>query len=94
MSSVNLTDPQFLVDLLTFTEEILNGKLPFLYSDNSDQSSKIDDIRSSHTEVFCKKSVFRNFAKFTGKQLCPSLFFNKVAGLRGYRNGIYWAKTD
>ena len=31
-------------------------------------------------EVFCKKSVFRNFAKFTGKHLCLSLFFNKVVG--------------
>ena len=24
-------------------------------------------------------SVLRNFTKFTGKQLCQSLFFNKVA---------------
>ena len=38
-------------------------------------------IRSSHPEVFCKKAVLRNFAKFTGKHLCQSLFFNKVAGL-------------
>ena len=29
-----------------------------------------------------KKSVLRNFAKFTGKQPCQSPFFNKVAGLR------------
>ena len=29
-----------------------------------------------------KKDVLRNFAKFAGKHLCPSLFFNKVAGLR------------
>ena len=29
-----------------------------------------------------KKGILRNFAKFTGKQLCQSLFFNKVAGLR------------
>ena len=28
-----------------------------------------------------KKGVFRNFAKFTGKNLCQSLFFSKVAGL-------------
>ena len=28
------------------------------------------------------KSVLRNFAKFTGKHLCQSLFFNEVAGLR------------
>ena len=35
-------------------------------------------IRSSRPEVFCKKGVLRNFAKFTGKHLCLSLFFNKV----------------
>ena len=29
-----------------------------------------------------KKGVLRNFAKLTGKPLCQSLFFNKVAGLR------------
>ena len=45
------------------------------------------------TEVFYKKGAlkyfanikakggFKNFAKFTGKHLCQSLFFNKVAGL-------------
>ena len=31
--------------------------------------------------MFCKKGVVRNFTKFTGKHLCQSLFFNKVAGL-------------
>ena len=34
------------------------------------------------TRVFCSKKVHRNFSKFTGKHLCQSLFFNKVAGLR------------
>ena len=29
-------------------------------------------------EVFCKKDVLENFAKFTGKPLCQSLFFNEV----------------
>ena len=29
-----------------------------------------------------KKGVLRNFAKFTEKHLCQSLFFNKVADLR------------
>ena len=33
-------------------------------------------------EVFCKKGVLGTFAKFTGKHLCQSLIFNKVAGLR------------
>ena len=37
---------------------------------------------SSRPEVFCKKGVFKNFAKFTGKHLCQSLFFYKVSGLR------------
>ena len=36
--------------------------------------------RSSRPEVFCEKGVLRNFSKFTGKHLCQSLFFNKVAG--------------
>ena len=38
--------------------------------------------RSSRPKVFCKKGVLRNFTKFTGKHLCQSLFFKKVAGLR------------
>ena len=29
-------------------------------------------------EVFYKKGIIKNFAKFTGKHLCQSLFFNKV----------------
>ena len=46
------------------------------------ESSRIRDLsKSSRPEVFCKKGVLRNFAKFTGKYLCQSLFFNKVAGL-------------
>ena len=32
--------------------------------------------------VLLKKVVLRNFEKFTGKRLCQSLFFSKVAGLR------------
>ena len=38
--------------------------------------------RSSRSEVFCWKGVLKKFAKFIGKQLCRSLYFNKVAGLR------------
>ena len=36
--------------------------------------------RSSRPEVFCKKGVLNNFAKFTGKHLCQRFSFNKVAG--------------
>ena len=32
-------------------------------------------LRNSRTEVFCKKGVLKNFAKFTGKHLCQSFFF-------------------
>ena len=38
-------------------------------------------FKSSRPEVFCRKSVLRNLAKFTGKYLYQSFFFNKVAGL-------------
>ena len=38
--------------------------------------------RSSRRRCSIKKGVLRNFAKFTGKHLCQSLFFNKVASLR------------
>ena len=39
-------------------------------------------VQKQPPEVFCKKKVLRNFAKFTGKPLCQSLIFNKVAGVR------------
>ena len=38
-------------------------------------------IQKQSSEVFCKKGVLRNFAKFTEKHLCQVLFFTKVAGL-------------
>ena len=37
--------------------------------------------RSSRSEVLCKRGALKNFAKFTEKRLCQSLFFNKVTGL-------------
>ena len=39
-------------------------------------------FRSNHwRSSIKKKDVLQNFAKFTGKHLCQSLSFNKVAGL-------------
>ena len=38
--------------------------------------------RNSRPEVFRNKGVLRSFAKFKGKHLGQSLFFNKVEGLR------------
>ena len=34
-------------------------------------------VRSFRQELFCKKAVLRNFAKFTGKCLCQTLSFKK-----------------
>ena len=45
-------------------------------------SSIESNFRSSRPEVSCKIGGLRNFAKFTEKRLCQSLFFNKVTGLR------------
>ena len=43
-------------------------------------------LLSLQTEAFIQRSsvkkVLKNFEKFTGKYLCQSLFFNKVAELR------------
>ena len=39
-------------------------------------------IQKQLPDVFGKKGVLRNFAKFTRKHLCQSLFFSKVAGLK------------
>ena len=35
------------------------------------------EFRSSRPEMFCRKGVLKNFAKFTGNHLCRSLFFNE-----------------
>ena len=39
-------------------------------------------LRSEAATRGVLKGVLRNFTKFTGKHLCQSLFFNKVAGMR------------
>ena len=36
-------------------------------------------FRRSCPKMFSKKGVLKNFAKFTGKHLCQSVYFNKVA---------------
>ena len=50
--------------------------------DCSSALSSFYNVRSSHRISSIKSDVFENFAKLTGKQLCWSLFFNKVAGLQ------------
>ena len=56
-------------------KRLLEGQYFFLY-------------KSSQRRCSVRKGVLRNFAKFTGKQLCQRLFFNKVAGHRYYRTSL------
>ena len=37
------------------------------------------EVKKKSPEGFCKKGVLKNFANFTEKRLCWSLFSNKVA---------------
>ena len=52
--------------------------IPFILTD----FFQYNQLRSSHPEMFCKKGILKNSAKFKGKHLYQSLFFNKVAGHR------------
>ena len=47
---------------------------------------KFKVLLDSRSQMFFKICVRKNFAKFTGKRLCQSLFFNKVVvlGLQFY----------
>ena len=47
----------------------------------------IENIKIVKTEVVTE-GVLKNLAKFTGKQLCRSLFVNTVAGLTQASNAI------
>ena len=48
-------------------------------------------IRNSHRRCSVRKGVLRNLAKFTGKHLCQSLFFNKYKNVlkRGLWQGCF-----
>ena len=75
-----------------FTEEPVNSEDPdktvssdeiTIISVECHLSASITSIdRSSSRRCSVRKGVLRNFAKFTGKHLCRSLFLKKVAGLR------------
>ena len=58
--------------------KLQNELLKFSDTCGSWSSPKTD--RSSHQSCSVEKGVLRNFEKFTGKHLCQSLIFNKVAG--------------
>ena len=43
---------------------------------------RMKNKRSSHRRCSVRKVALDNFSKFTGKHLCQSLLFKKVAGIR------------
>ena len=51
----------------------------------------VNSCQKQPPEVSMKKGVLENFAKFAGKHLCQSLFFNKVAGLSLQ---LYWKRDS
>ena len=75
--------------LVSIQDEVLKYEYKVLESALSEnhhlrKKKRLKDIcvekniyRSSHRRCSLRKGVFRNFAKFTGKQLCQILFFDK-----------------
>ena len=63
-------------------QHLKNLKWPYFVQHNSGLSEIVRIMDTNPTEVFCNKGVLKNFTKLPGKQLCRSVFFNKVAGLR------------
>ena len=67
------------------------------------KTKKVFQYKGSPQDMFCKKGVLRNFAKFTGKHLCQSLYKfvatvvnekhkrmpSKVIQYRGYKKFDY-----
>ena len=64
-----------------FTKVLILSNVEMLLFKTGKMTNKKQTQRSSRPDVFCKKGFLRNFAKFIGKHLCQSLYFNKVAGL-------------
>ena len=61
--------------------EMLQESQNFVETQYSVQSPfQLIILRSNYQRYSLKKSVLKDFAKFTGKYLRQSLFFNKVAG--------------
>ena len=57
-----------------------------------DKKSSFAHLQMQLPEVVYVKRCLKNFAKFTGKHLCQSLFFNKVAGLNCLQ--VYWKRDS
>ena len=72
---------QSLKSLVPIARRVLRDEYQYKWCDVTSHASDVNDnvkASSSRPEVFCKKGVLRNFAKFTGKHLCWSLLLIKV----------------
>ena len=75
-------DPTKEAQEVIFTRKLQNTNHPCLILNHTTVSLKTSwNSQKQPLDVFCKKVALRIFAKFTGKHLCQSLYFNKVAGL-------------
>ena len=73
--SISDNEMYFKKDLGIYLSEIMKLNLSYIIINRQ-------RYRSNRPELFYKKGVLRNFAKFTRKHPCQSLLFNKFAGLR------------
>ena len=55
---------------------------PFGKAGESESWIICHSYKSKHRRCSIKTGAVKSFTKFTGKHLCQSIFFNKVAGLR------------
>ena len=53
-----------------------------LQNSKAESCDVVNYDRSSHRRCSVRKGVPRHFAKFTGKHLCHSLFFNKITCMK------------
>ena len=67
---------------LDFDQVIVNVYLEKQWKDifqiSYDPDAYLGSCQKQSSRGVCKKGVLKNFAKFTEKHLCQSLFFNKV----------------
>ena len=74
-------NPQETTDLVTFTAKILNGTLHILCSVKSRNGKLKNATATVVDQEVATGGKKRNFAKFTGKHVLHSFYFNKVVCL-------------
>ena len=72
-----MREPNDLETMLVATvSEVLENHPESFFNQISEKDLK---HKGSRLKVYRKVNVLKNFVRFTGKQLCQTLFFNKVA---------------